>query len=129
MSDNIAELSTRLRSVASEITALNKQVKELKEKRFDIEASILATFEEIGHGMTSISTDAGTVSIRETLVANVDDWDAFYEWIYQTKSGHLLERRVANIAFREMNELGEHIPGLEPFMKKSVSLTKGKSKT
>ncbi len=126
MTPNLAELSVRLRSVNTEITDLNRQVKGLKEDKAEIEKSIFQAFDDLGCGANGIDTDAGHIGIKETIVANVDDWELFYEWLYQTKSGHMLERRVANIAFREMMELGEDVPGLEPFTKKTISLTKGK---
>jgi hypothetical protein len=35
---------------------------------------------------------------------------------------HLLQRRPATAAFRELQEAGEAVPGLEPFTKRAISL-------
>jgi len=103
-----------------------RELKELKAQKADIEKTILEAFDDMGCGMIGMDTEAGHISINEIVVANVEDWEKFHEWIYAHKAGHMLERRVANIAFREMLELEENVPGLKPFTKRTISLTKGK---
>lgn len=107
---------------------------ELREKKRKLEASIkdlegqAALIEErLMEGMNASGLDKMTgrkasVSISETVVANVEDWDAFLAWIYKNKAGHLLQRRVSDPAWREMVEIKKAVPGTQPFTKKRLNL-------
>lgn len=121
---DLTELTINLRETTDTIGVLNKRLKDLKEKKAKIETSLLNIMDDMGNGMRSLSTDAGTVSIKELIVAKVDDWEKFYDYIKETGDFHLLERRPANVAFREMLEAEQEVPGVSPFTKRSISLTK-----
>ena len=66
--------------------------------------------------------DAGTASITEQILPQVVDWDALYAHIHETESYFLLQRRPAAAAFRELNASGEEVPGIEPFVQRTISL-------
>ena len=124
---NITDLSIKLRKVKTEITAINAELKIKKTLQMELETNILNEFEILGNGIDQIRTDAGTVSIKSITVGNVTDWDTFYDYIYENKAWHMLERRIANLAYREMLDLDLEVPGVESFEKRSISLTKGKT--
>ncbi len=107
---------------------------ELREKKRKLEASIkdldgqAALIEERlmesmdQSGIEKMTGSKASVSISSTTVANVEDWDAFLAWIYKTKNGHLLQRRVSDAAWREMVEIKKVVPGTQPFTKKRLNL-------
>lgn len=63
-----------------------------------------------------------SVSINESVVCNVEDWDALWPWIAKTKNFHLVQKRVSDPGIRELWALGKVIPGTQPFTKRSLSL-------
>ncbi len=65
-----------------------------------------------------------TVSLKESVIAHVKDWDKVYNFILRNKAFHLMQKRIADAAFRELVELrkGRQIPGIEPFTKKGINL-------
>lgn len=67
------------------------------------------------------------VSIRESIVCNVTDWDALWPWIAKNKFFHFVQKRVSDPAAREIWGLGKVIPGAEPYKKRILSLTSLKS--
>lgn len=125
MSEVITELTLKLRVETEQISKLNTELKERKANKTKLENSILEAMDDMGNGMRSLSTNAGTVSIKKLVIAKVEDWDVFYDYIYDNRAFHMLERRPANAAFREMLEQNQEVPGLKPFTKRSISLTKG----
>lgn len=85
-------------------------------------------------------------SIKPAMVPNVANWDLFYSYIFRNKAGHLLERRPAALACRELfdskgiklledgtlivSKAGADFQekyGLTPFVKFSTHLTQVKS--
>lgn len=123
-SRTLSDLTVDLLKITQDLAETNLKQKTQKAEKAEIEEGIKAAFKEMGNDTTSIRTKAGTISLNSTTVATVEDWEAFHQWVYENQAGHMLERRVANVAFREMNDLGEEIPGLKPFDKITVSLTK-----
>ena len=73
-------------------------------------------------GIDKMTGRKATVSISTSVVATVEDWDAFLAFVYRTKSGHLLQRRVSDPAWREMIEIKGKVPGTQPFTKKRLNL-------
>lgn len=63
-----------------------------------------------------------SVSINESVVCNVEDWDALWPWIAKTKNFHLIQKRVSDPGVRELWALGKVIPGAQPFTKRTLSL-------
>lgn len=68
-------------------------------------------------GMPKASGKKATVSISNTVVANVDDWDSFTAYVKKTGYFHLIQRRVSDPAYRELLEKKGAVPGLKPFTK------------
>lgn len=63
-----------------------------------------------------------SASISENVQPNVVDWDVFYAYILKNKFTHLLQRRPSAEACRELFETKGKIPGVEPFIKRTINL-------
>jgi len=111
-----------LRTITDEIRTLNAQINDLKAQKSELEEEIIADMKE--SEMYLAQTPYGTVSIKETALASVKDWDAFEQYIYDNKALYLLQRRPSDPAYREEIDANGEIPGVETFNKISVSLTK-----
>lgn len=111
----------------NDIEALLKEAAKLK-KAFDAAAAKAAIAEkaynakrdEILGAMNESALDSarsGTVSATITTVdvADVENWDAFYNWMVRKKAYDALQRRPAIKALmdRREGETGKKIPGVE----------------
>ena len=74
---------------------------------------------EVRHGKSR--HQAGHCFHHDLVVAQVEDWDEFWKYIYRHKLGHLLQRRVSDPSYRELLEQGKKVPGVSPFNKKRMS--------
>ena len=99
---------------------LEASIKDLDGQMADVESQLMESME--ANGVDKMTGKAASVSISTSVVANVEDWDAFLAWIYKTKNGHLLQRRVSDPAWREMVEIKGVVPGTQPFTKKRLNL-------
>ena len=99
---------------------LEASIKDLEGQMADVESQLMERMES--DGVDKMTGKAASVSISTSTVANVEDWDAFLAWIYKTKNGHLLQRRVSDPAWREMVEIKGVVPGTQPFVKKRLNL-------
>jgi hypothetical protein len=52
-------------------------------------------------------------------VPTVEDWDAVYKHLLDTKQFELIQRRMSAVAFRELLQMGRSVPGV-----KATELTK-----
>lgn len=99
---------------------LEASIKDLEGQASLIEDRLMENMAEAG--ADKVTGRKASVSITTNVVANVEDWDTFLAWIYKTKNGHLLQRRVSDPAWREMIEIKKAVPGTQPFTKKRLNL-------
>lgn len=116
------------------IGGLIDQAFALRERKRELEAQIAAVEGEIegiqeqlmeqldAQGVKGSTGEKASCSISVSVVANVTDWDSFYEYIRKNKFFHLLQRRVSDPSYRELLEAGKKVPGVEPFTKKRLNL-------
>lgn len=100
--------------------ALEASVKDVESQIADLESKLMEDMQ--ANGVDKMTGKHASVSITSTVVANVEDWDAFWAYIHKMKYGHLLQRRVSDPAYRELLDLGKKIPGTQPFTKKRLNL-------
>jgi len=107
-----------------EIRALNKQIDELKNRKAEIEGSLMDALD--AQGIDKSSGAVATASISSTVVPQVEDWDKFYRFIQRNKAMYLLERRPAAAPYRELLEQrqGRVVPGVVSFAKRTINLRK-----
>lgn len=132
VSEIIAELF-EIRTARKEIAEKDS---ELVKKWEGLEEILLGKMRE--QGSVRVSSKLGTASISEQTLPIVEDWDTFYDWLWENRAFHLLQRRVAVGAYRELIDAdkaahpGEEeaerppvVPGTRPIVKKSINLRAG----
>ncbi len=112
----------RLVAIREERRRLKRLDSELSRSWSDLEALPINQLD--AQGVTKASTDAGTATVNETVLPKVEDWDALYAHLKETDSLYLLQKRVSSAAFREQHEAGHTVPGITPFVQRSISLRK-----
>lgn len=117
---NLGKTIDALHALREHKRALEAELKDVRQEIEEAEQNVMEMLKQ--NGVTMSAGEHATVSITETVVPAVEDWDAFYEHIMQTGDFHLLERRPASRAYRELLESGEDVPGLRPFTKRNLSL-------
>ncbi len=117
-----ADLVKRMVEVRDERRRMSSADKDLVEEWRSLEMELITRLDE--QGMEKASTADGTASINEVILPQVVDWDAFYGYMVEEESLHLLQRRPAAAAFRELNDSGVTIPGVEPYTQRSIGLRK-----
>lgn len=118
----VGKLITELYKVREEIREINRGIKELELDKADLEERLIAAMDIQG---TELSRNTiATASITEVIVPQVEDWDRYHRFILKNKALHLLDRRPAVVAFRELLIVrkGRPIPGVTSFKKRTVRL-------
>jgi hypothetical protein len=101
---------------------LEAQVKEIESRVSEIKAELIPRFQD--EGTQSTATKTASVTLTETVLPQVTDWDAFYAFIKDTDSFYLLERRPASTAWRELHNADMTPPGTQAFTKFDLNLRK-----
>jgi len=102
--------------------SLSKEVDAAKEVEAQYEAHILNTFDK--SELTGARGELATASIKKTVVYQLSDWDSFIAYVDKNNAWELLRRQPGSTACKERFENGDVIPGITPFTKVDLSLTK-----
>lgn len=100
--------------------ALEAKVKDVETKIAESETELMGLMEE--QGVQKSTGSKASVSVTESVVPQVEDWDKFYEYIRKNKYFHLLERRPSATGCRELFESNKKVPGVVPFVKKRLNV-------
>lgn len=116
-----------LGAVIDQIWAAREEKRRLEAEVGEIEAKISELEQQLierldAEGLDKATGSKATVSVSTNTVANVTDWDAFWQFILKNKYTHLLQRRVSDPAYRELLEQGKKVPGVEPFLKRRLNV-------
>jgi len=114
MIDNLDKIRDKKRGLDEQVKDLEAQYRELTEKILDRMAS---------ENMPKASGRRATVSRSETIVGQLEDWEALTKYISRTKNFQLFERRISAAAFRELFEKKGEVPGVKPFTKVTLKHT------
>lgn len=117
-----ANVVKRMVEVRDERRKISARDKELIDEWRSLEMEMITRLDE--QGMEKVTTAGGTASISETVLPQVTDWDAFYQYMQDEDALYLLQRRPAAAAFRELNDAGKTIPGVDPYTQRSIGLRK-----
>lgn len=109
----LADISDEIHACNLEIEDHNKQIKKIEKKVDDLEAELKQAAEL--QGLTAGKGATSTFELKEETVPQASDWDDFYQFIYDNKYFHLLQKRPASKACAELWELGKTIPGVNKF--------------
>lgn len=99
---------------------LEKEIERLSKEAGFLEAALMEQMDK--EGVDKSSGRKASVSIGESVKPNVEDWDAFWKYIFRHKASWLVERRPSVTACRELFETKGKIPGVVPFTKRSLSI-------
>lgn len=115
MAEQIGTMIDNLDKIRERKRTLDEQVKDLESQYRELSEQILERLAE--QGLPKASGRRATVSRSETLVGQLEDWEALTKYISRTKNYQLFERRISAAAFRELFEKKGEVPGIKPFTK------------
>lgn len=120
MSNTIGDLIDALHRNRAARRDLETTLKESKAVYDGLETELMQKLSE--NGLSSARGGEATVSVNETIVPSVVDWEAFHQYIIDHDALYLLERRAAAAPYRELITAGEAIPGVSPFTRRILTL-------
>lgn len=120
---------SKLGTLIDQLADLRRDKKELEKVLTGIEEEISNIEDDIIHmmseqGLERAAHNGVSVTPKQHTYAHVEDWARFYDFIDKNKYWHLLEKRVSVTGYRELIELGRDVPGVVPFVKTKLSVTK-----
>ena len=114
---NLDDKMNMLNDTRQELKQLQAQEKALKDTQNYLEAEIAADMTK--QGLTQTGNDVCTISIKTEVVPTVENWDALWQHIFDTRQSELLQKRMSATAYRELLAMAQTVPGV-----RSTELTK-----
>jgi len=122
MSESAKELSRLLRESKLKISDLNAQSREEGVRKEDYEKRLIATMDIVG--TTTIKNEYGTFGKQEAIMPIPKDWELIHDYVKQNDAFFLLYKQISAVAYRELLEAGEEIPGVEQYNRITISVRK-----
>ena len=119
----LADLANRRDTLRERKRKLSAGVDKLDALLAANELAIIERLDEMG--VSRFAVGKLSFSISENTVGNVEDWDQVYAYIRDNNAFHLVQRRLANAAYKELLDMGDSLPGVVPFNKRSLNFRKG----
>lgn len=119
-------MSTTLSSLIDSLCELKLAKKRAEGDLKTIDGEIARVEADLMHamdaeGVVESKNHVGKVALSESVYPKVEQWDLFGTYILDNRYLHLLERRPAVLAYRELLTLGKPVPGVLPFTKRKIS--------
>lgn len=118
----IGDLIDQMYDIREEKRELETQLKVLSDKLDAFDAVLRMKLDEIGSSMAK--GQRGSAAISEQEVFQIGDAEEFFSYLADNRAWHLVQRRPASNAIRELKSMGEEVPGITSFVKRSISLRK-----
>lgn len=115
LTDERDQLRERKRQLNAGLKAVDAMLKEN-------EQAMLDALDE--QGVEATRVNGVSISISEQVVPTVENWDQVYDYIRQHDAFYLLQRRMNTGPYKELLDMGEELPGVTPFTKRSINMTK-----
>lgn len=118
---DISALVEKLWTIREQLREISRREKELRDAYTETSASLIAQLDAMG--VSSLKTPVARVSITESQVTKLADWDAFTRYIAENNAFYLLQKRPAANAIKELNTItGSTPPGIELLTLRDISL-------
>lgn len=119
----IGEMADEVYAKKADIAAAEAAVKALQDECRDLENALMARMES--EGTQQVRGKLALISISESIRPQLNDPEAFYNFVIKRKAPYLLERRVALNAWKDMvDTLGGPVPGVGEFKSQKLSVRK-----
>jgi hypothetical protein len=118
MAADVGAVADRFFAVKDQLKALNEQVKLLEEEFADAERALIEVLDDAG--IESGGRNGAKFRVENAVFPKVEDWGAYWDHIYDNRAFHLLEKRPAIKACRELFDLGQALPGVVKFTKRKI---------
>ena len=119
---NIGDLIDRLYDLKAQKRDLNKAIKELDEEAGVIEKCLILKIKE--QGVCGLHSNRASATISTSTFGSIEDYEAFEQYIIETNSLFLLQRRLSTTAYADLKAAGESVPGIKDFEKVTLSMRK-----
>lgn len=111
--DKIWLMRENKKALEAQVKKVEAEIKEVEETIFEL---LDAQDTRKGEGKKA------SVSINESVVATVEDWEVLWPYITKNKYFHLVQKRVSDPGMRELWDMGKKVPGVQPFTKRTLSV-------
>lgn len=119
---SIAALADACGDLKQSRLAAQREVDAIKERETALSEWLIDNLPKME--ATATAGAAWQATIKEKTVPQVQDWDALYEHVINTRRFEFLQRRLGDAAVKEQWEAGAEVPGVERIDIKTLSLTK-----
>lgn len=101
---------------------LEAQIKEVNALIAEQNEWLIKKYDEVG--TTTARGVLASATVTESIVPIIDDWGLVQQYIIDHDALYLVHRRISSGPWRELQDAGEHVPGITPFTKRAISLRK-----
>lgn len=118
----LGELVNRIRVIDQQLAELTTQEKLLKQQREQYECNLIQSLDAQKTDRTAGTTHSAVIKTAHMFSVAVENWPAVVKLAAKRGLFHMLYRRVSNPVCAEQLELGNKLPGVDSFAKRTIVL-------
>ena len=107
--ERLKELAARRAGLKLEEKLLNQKLRETKKQLDEVEDEMLAIMGDVER----ITIGDYDIRLKDKEFIEVEDFDAFWNFIKENDAPYLMQRRPSLTAIREAFMMGEDVPGVK----------------
>jgi hypothetical protein len=122
MSNNIDVLIEKILNLRTKVSELEAEAEELRVERNTLENDLMEAMASMG--VTQLGSVMGTATMKSATKFAIANWDEFIQYVVETESFDMLQKRISTKAVGERIAAEEEVPGIQGVQVFTVSIHK-----
>jgi hypothetical protein len=119
---NVDALIAKILELRTKISDLEAEAEELRVQRSTFENDLMEFMSSTG--TTQLGSALGTATLKQTTKFAISNWDDFLQYVVETESFDMLQKRISTKAVADRLHADEEIPGVQGVQVFTVSIRK-----
>lgn len=120
MVKQLGQYADELYLISEEIKDLKSKLTQLDENRKELKKEVMSLFSDSKQTIAAGSIGKLTLKEKDIPIISPDKWHEFYDYVYENKAIHLLQKRLAVMTVMELLNGGEVINGVDILTKQDL---------
>jgi hypothetical protein len=119
---NVDALISKILELRTKLSELNAEIEEVNVTKAELENELMEFMSSTG--TTQLGSSMGTATMKVSTKFALSNWDQFIQYVVETESFDMLQKRISSKAVGERLAAEEEVPGIQGVQVYSVSIRK-----
>jgi len=108
--NNVDALISKILELRTKLSELNAEIEEVNVTKAELENELMEFMSSTG--TTQLGSSMGTATMKQTTKFAVANWDEFIQYVVETESFDMLQKRISSKAVGDRLQADVEVPGI-----------------